>query len=162
MQLIPRSLIKNLDKLFFDADILRKEISELRACRQADANNSADPTGREAVATVAPVEWWKGYHHPEQWLQVVDNTWARYGDTYIGRAMRDRYMSGNNSLQIATGNYISRETYFKWKETFLICALLEAAKLRVCIQDMIDKEYQSHGIKGWEGNNKWNPEQQDG
>lgn len=162
MLLIPRSLIKNLDKLFFEADIMREEIPELKACRQSDgANVSADPTGMESVATVAPIEWWRGYHYPEQWLQVVDNTWAQYGDTDIGRAMRERYTDGKSQVQITTEKYISDKTYFCWRETFLICALLEAAKLRVCIQDMIDKEYQNKSIRGWKTDNKWSPKRQE-
>ena len=53
MAVLTRVQFQFLDRLFFDAAALQQAVAELRTLKKADAQESADPTDREAVAACA-------------------------------------------------------------------------------------------------------------
>ena len=122
---------KFLDKLFFDAQKLQQAVAELRQARRADAENSADPTGKEAVEIVAEIPCAMGYNNPEAWLRVVDQTWKEYTGTNVGKAMLRRYGNREPWQRTCMKCHISDPTYFAYRKEFILCAALIAARLNL-------------------------------
>ena len=129
MSVLSRKQIKFLDKLFFDAAPLQQAVSELRSEAVANAEQSADPTARQAVVGIAELPEAMGYKRPEAWLQVVELTWARYhSETATGKAMRRRYIRRESPETTCINEHISQGTYWNWREDFLIFSAITAAR----------------------------------
>ena len=132
MSVLSRKQIKFLDKLFFDAAPLQQAVSELRSEAVVNAEQSADPTARQAVAGIAELPEAMGYKRPEAWLQVVELTWARYNsETAKGKVMRRRYIRRESAETSCIHEHISAGTYWNWREDFLIYAAIMAARERL-------------------------------
>lgn len=129
MSVLSRKQKKCLDKLFFDAAALGQAVRELRSMAVTDAEQSADPTARQAVAGIAELPEAMGYKRPETWLQVVELTWSRYhSETGVGKAMRRRYIRRESAETSCIYEHISAGTYWNWREDFLIYAAIMAAR----------------------------------
>ena len=100
----------------------------MRSAAQADAEQTADPTAKTVIATLAPVQSAMGYSDPEAWLQIVAQTWARYHDgTIVGKAMRQRYKLRYSPEHTSIVIHVSVATYFNFRTDFLNAAGLYAA-----------------------------------
>lgn len=117
-----------LDRLFFDAPALQQVVAELRTLKKADAQESADPTAREAVEGMAEIPAAMTYNRPEAWLRVVKMTWDKYHGTPIGDAMCRRYKLREKWTRTVCQLYIADDTYFRWRREFILSAALFAAK----------------------------------
>ena len=140
--LLEEKVFSRLDQLIFNAEKTKKEISEYKSCRRADAFNSGDPTGKEAVEAVAPVDHWGGIDQPELWLQAIENTWGKCKskDDYIYKTMYMRYVQHKNWTQICFVQCISQNTFFRWRKEFLLFALVEASRLNISVHKIFDQE----------------------
>ena len=129
MAVLSRKQKKCLDKLFFDAAALQQAVRELRCTVVAAAEQSADPTARQAVEDMAELPEAMGYKRPEAWLRVVELTWSRYhSETATGKAMRRRYIMRESAETACILEHISAGTYWNWREDFLIYAAIMAAR----------------------------------
>ena len=129
MAVLSRKQMKFLDRLFYNAPALEKAVAELRAEAASAAMQSVDPTSREAVVNIMPVNYAMGYDDPEQWLQVVAMTWARFHvHTGIGAAMRKRYRKNESPELICATEHIGVNTFFVWRKEFLLFAAFSAAR----------------------------------
>lgn len=117
-----------LDRLFFDAPALQQVVAELRTLKKADAQESADPTAREAVEGLAEIPAAMTYNRPEACLRVVKRTWEKYSGTPIGDAMCRRYKLREGWTRTVCVLFISEDTYFRWRREFLFSAAIFAAR----------------------------------
>ena len=117
-----------LDKLFYNAPALQQAVDELRVLRKADAQDSADPTAREAVAGLEEIPAAMTYERPEAWLRVVDATWQRYHGTLVEDVMCRRYKLREWWLDTVHEKNIAENTYFRWRREFILSAALIAAR----------------------------------
>ena len=128
MAVLTRVQFQFLDRLFFDAPELQQVVAELRTLKKADAQESADPTAREAVEGLAEIPAAMTYDRPEAWLRVVKLTWDKYHGTPIGDAMCRRYKLREKWTRTVCQLYIADDTYFRWRREFILSAALFAAK----------------------------------
>lgn len=129
MAVLSRKQKKYLERLFFDGVALANAVNDLRSAALVTAEQSADPTGRHAVENIAGVPEALGYKYPERWLQVVELTWARYNsESYIGKAMRRRYLTGESPESTCIHSAIAEGTYWGWRNEFLTYAAMMALK----------------------------------
>ena len=126
--MLTRVQFQFLDRLFFDAPELQQVVAELRTLKKADAQESADPTAREAVEGLAEIPAAMTYDRPEAWLRVVKLTWDKYHGTPIGDAMCRRYKLREKWTRTVCQLYIADDTYFRWRREFILSAALFAAK----------------------------------
>lgn len=117
-----------LDRLFFDAPELQQVVAELRTLNKADAQESADPTAREAVEGLAEIPAAMTYNRPEACLRVVKRTWEKYSGTPIGDAMCRRYKLREGWTRTVCVLFISQDTYFRWRREFIFSAAILAAR----------------------------------
>ena len=117
-----------LDRLFFDAAALQQVVAELRTLKKADAQESADPTAREAVEGLAEIPAAMTYNRPEACLRVVKRTWEKYSGTPIGDAMCRRYKLREGWTRTVCVLFISQDTYFRWRREFIFSAAILAAR----------------------------------
>lgn len=128
MGVLKKEQFQKLDKLFYDAPALQQAVDELRIIKKADAQDSADPTSREAVEGLAEIKAALTYDRPEAWLRVVTATWNKYHGTPIGDAMCRRYKLREKWTRTVCWLYIADDTYFRWRREFIMSAALEAAR----------------------------------
>lgn len=131
MSVLTRKQKNFIDQLFYDAQKLQRAVAELRQARRSDAENSADPTGKEAVEIVADIPCAMGYNNPEAWLRVVDKTWEAYDGTNIGKAMLRRYGNREAWQRTCMKCHISDSTYFAYRKEFILSAALIAARMNL-------------------------------
>jgi len=117
-----------LDRLFYDAPALQQAVEELRILRKTDAQDTADPTAREAVEGLAEVPAAMTYARPEAWLRVVHKTWEKYAGHPIGDAMCRRYKLREWWGLTVVEKNIADDTYFRWRREFILSAALFAAR----------------------------------
>lgn len=129
MSILSRRQKNKIDRFFFETEKLQEEVISIAAERAAKAEESADPTARQAVEHLAPVPHAFGYDDPELWLQAAKETWDKYGSTQIGEVMRRRYVLNENWIQTTFQCFISDGCYFKYLDEFILyCALMLAKK----------------------------------
>ena len=128
MAVLTRDQFVFLDKLFYNAPALQQAVDELRVLRKADAQDSADPTAREAVAGLEEIPVAMTYERPEAWLRVVESTWQRYHGTLVGDVMCRRYKLREWWLDTVHEKHIAENTYFRWRQEFILSAALIAAR----------------------------------
>lgn len=128
MAVLTKEQFAFLDKLFFDAPALQQAVDELRVLRKADAQDSADPTAKEAVAGLEEVPAAMTYERPEAWLRVVEATWHRYHGTLVGDTMCRRYKLREWWGLTVVEKHIADNTYFRWRREFILSAALIAAR----------------------------------
>jgi len=128
MGVLTKAQFQKLDKLFFDAPALKQAVDELRIIKKVDAQDSADPTSKEAVEGLAEIKAAMTYERPEAWLRVVDATWDKYHNTPIGDAMCRRYKLREKWTLTVFTLFIAENTYFRWRREFIFSAALFAAK----------------------------------
>lgn len=128
MAVLTRKQFQFLDKLFFDAAALQQVVAELRTIKKADAQESADPTAREAVEGLAEIPAAMTYNRPEACLRVVKRTWEKYSGTPIGDAMCRRYKLREGWTRTVCVLFISEDTYFRWRREFILSAAIFAAR----------------------------------
>ena len=128
MSVLSKRQKDEIDRLFFEAKTLQEEVTSIAAERASMAEDSADPTARQAVEHLAPVPHALGYDNPELWLQAVKETWDKYRGTNIGKAMHSRYILKKNWTQTAYEQFISDGCYFKYLDEFILYAALMLAK----------------------------------
>lgn len=128
MAVLTRVQFQFLDRLFFDAPALQQAVEELRTIKKADAQESADPTAREAVEGMAEIPAAMTYDRPEAWLRVVQQTWDKYQHTTIGDAMCRRYKLREKWTRTVCYLFIADDTYFRWRREFILSAALYAAR----------------------------------
>ena len=128
MAVLTRKQFQFLDKLFFDAAALQQVVAELRTIKKADAQESADPTAREAVEGLAEIPAAMTYNQPEACLRVVKRTWEKYSGTPIGDAMCRRYKLREGWTRTVCVLFISEDTYFRWRREFILSAAIFAAR----------------------------------
>ena len=128
MAVLSRVQFQFLDRLFFDAPALQQAVEELRTIRKVDAQESADPTAREAVEGMAEIPAAMTYNRPEACLRVVKRTWEKYNGTPIGDAMCRRYKLREGWTRTVCVLFISEDTYFRWRREFIFSAAIFAAR----------------------------------
>lgn len=128
MAVLTRKQFQFLDKLFLDAAALQQVVAELRTIKKADAQESADPTAREAVEGLAEIPAAMTYNRPEACLRVVKRTWEKYSGTPIGDAMCRRYKLREGWTRTVCVLFISEDTYFRWRREFILSAAIFAAR----------------------------------
>lgn len=129
MAVLSRKQMKFMDRLFYNAPALEKAVAELRAEAASAAVQSVDPTSREAVVNIMPVNYAMGYNDPEQWLQVVELTWSRYNsESYMGKVMRRRYINRESPESTCIYSAIAESTYWDWRNELLTYAAMMALK----------------------------------
>lgn len=128
MAVLTRVQFQFLDRLFFDAPELQQVVAELRTLKKADAQESADPTAREAVEGLAEIPAAMTYNRPEACLRVVKRTWEKYSGTPIGDAMCRRYKLREGWTRTVCVLFISQDTYFRWRREFIFSAAILAAR----------------------------------
>ena len=128
MTVLSKEQFQFLDRLFYDAPALQQAVEELRVIKKVDAQDSADPTAREAVAGLAEIPAAMTYDRPEAWLRVVHQTWDKYHHTPIGDAMCRRYKLREKWTRTVCYLFIADDTYFRWRREFILSAALFAAK----------------------------------
>ena len=128
MGVLTKAQFQKLDKLFFDAPALRQAVDELRIIKKVDAQDSADPTSKEAVEGLAEIKAAMTYERPEAWLRVVNATWEKYNNTTIGDAMCRRYKLREKWTRTVCVLFIADDTYFRWRREFIFSAALFAAR----------------------------------
>jgi hypothetical protein len=128
MAVLTKQQFQILEKLFYDAPALQQAVEELRILRKTDAQDTADPTAKEAVEGLAEIPAAMTYQRPEAWLRVVENTWTKYQNTPIGDAMCKRYKLREKWTRTVCCLYIADDTYFRWRREFILSAALFAAK----------------------------------
>lgn len=128
MSVLPQEQFKFLDRLFFDAPALDQAVKELRTISKAAAQDSADPTAKEAVAGLAEIPNAMGYDRPEAWLRVVRLTWEKYHGTEKGDAMCRRYKLREKWTRTVIDICVADDTYFRWRREFILSAALFAAR----------------------------------
>jgi len=128
MGVLTKAQFQKLDKLFFDAPALRQAVDELRIIKKVDAQDSADPTSKEAVEGLAEIKAAMTYERPEAWLRVVNATWDKYHGTTIGDAMCRRYKLREKWTRTVCVLFIADDTYFRWRREFIFSAALFAAR----------------------------------
>ena len=129
MSVLTRRQKKRIDRLFWNERKLRTATKEFRIAVSSDAEHSADPTARQAVANLSELSPLLECEHPELWLHVMDLTWERYSSSHqIGKAMRRRYVSHESVETIAIMEYTTTRNIFKWRDEFLIYAAMMALK----------------------------------
>ncbi len=128
MAVLTKTQFQMIDKLFFDAPALKEAVKELRLLKKADAQDSADPTAREAVVGIAEIPAAMTYDRPEAWLRVVNATWEKYHGTPIGDAMCRRYKLREKWTLTVCMLFIADDTYFRWRREFILSAALFAAR----------------------------------
>ena len=128
MAVLTKQQFQKLDKLFYDAPALKQAVDELRLIKRVDAQDSADPTSKEAVEGIAEIPAAMTYDRPEAWLRVVNNTWTKYHNTPIGDAMCRRYKLREKWTRTVCIMFIADDTYFRWRREFIFSAALFAAR----------------------------------
>ena len=128
MGVLTKAQFQKLDKLFFDAPALKQAVDELRIIKKVDAQDSADPTSKEAVEGLAEIKAAMTYERPEAWLRVVNATWEKYNNTTIGDAMCRRYKLREKWTRTVCVLFIADDTYFRWRREFIFSAALFAAR----------------------------------
>jgi len=128
MGVLTKTQFQKLDKLFFDAPALKQAVDELRIIKKVDAQDSADPTSKEAVEGLAEIKAAMTYERPEAWLRVVNATWEKYNNTTIGDAMCRRYKLREKWTRTVCVLFIADDTYFRWRREFIFSAALFAAR----------------------------------
>ena len=128
MGVLTKTQFQKLDKLFFDAPALKQAVDELRIIKKVDAQDSADPTSKEAVEGLAEIKAAMTYERPEAWLRVVNSTWDKYHGTTIGDAMCRRYKLREKWTRTVCVLFIADDTYFRWRREFILSAALFAAR----------------------------------
>lgn len=128
MAVLTRMQFQFLDRLFFDAPELQQVVAELRTLNKADAQESADPTAREAVEGLTEIPAAMTYNRPEACLRVVKRTWEKYSGTPIGDAMCRRYKLREGWTRTVCVLFISQDTYFRWRREFIFSAAILAAR----------------------------------
>ena len=128
MGVLNKTQFQFLDRLFYDAPALTQAVEELRIIKKSDAQDSADPTAKEAVEGMAEIPAAMTYDRPEAWLRVVKQTWDKYHGTPIGDAMCRRYKLREKWTLTVCYLYIADDTYFRWRREFILSAALFAAK----------------------------------
>lgn len=128
MAVLTRVQFQFLDRLFFDDPELQQVVAELRTLNKADAQESADPTAREAVEGLAEIPAAMTYNRPEACLRVVKLTWDKYHGTPIGDAMCRRYKLREKWTRTVCVLFISEDTYFRWRREFIFSAAIFAAR----------------------------------
>ena len=128
MGVLSKQQFQFLDRLFYDAPALQQAVEELRIIKKSDAQDTADPTAREAVEGMAEIPAAMTYDRPEAWLRVVKLTWDKYHQTPIGDAMCRRYKLREKWTLTVCSIYIADDTYFRWRREFILSAALFAAK----------------------------------
>ena len=128
MGVLTKAQFQKLDKLFYDAPALKQAVDELRLIKKVDAQDSADPTSKEAVEGLAEIKAAMTYERPEAWLRVVIATWEKYHNTSIGDAMCRRYKLREKWTRTVCVLFIADDTYFRWRREFIFSAALFAAR----------------------------------
>jgi len=128
MSVLTKTQFQKLDKLFYDAPALKQAVDELRIIKKVDAQDSADPTSKEAVEGLAEIKFAMTYERPEAWLRVVKLTWEKYHGTPIGDAMCRRYKLREKWTLTVCYLFVADDTYFRWRREFILSAALFAAK----------------------------------
>lgn len=128
MGVLSKQQFQFLDRLFYDAPALTQAVEELRIIKKSDAQDSPDPTAREAVEGMAEIPAAMTYDRPESWLRVVKLTWDKYNQTSIGDAMCRRYKLREKWTLTVCNLFIADDTYFRWRREFILSAALFAAK----------------------------------
>ena len=128
MGVLNKKQFQFLDRLFFDAPALQQAVEELRILKKTDAQDSADPTAKEAVEQLAEIPFAMTYERPEAWLRVVHATWEKYNGTQKGDAMCRRYKLREKWTRTVCYLFIAENTYFNWRREFITSAALFAAK----------------------------------
>ena len=128
MSVLTKAQFQQLDKLFYDAPALQQAVDELRIIKKVDAQDSPDPTAREAVVGIAEIPAAMTYDRPEAWLRVVDKTWKKYAHTQIGDAMCRRYKLREKWTRTVCYLFIADDTYFRWRREFIFSAAIFAAR----------------------------------
>ena len=128
MGVLSKEQFTYLERLFYDAPALKQAVEELRILRKADAQDSADPTAKEAVAGLEEVPAAMTYDRPEAWLRVVNMTWDKYHGTRKGDAMCHRYKLREHWMDTIFRLNIAENTYFRWRREFILSAAIFAAK----------------------------------
>ena len=128
MGVLSKQQFQFLDRLFYDAPALTQAVEELRIIKKSDAQDSPDPTAREAVAGLSEIPTAMTYDRPEAWLRVVKQTWEKYQGTPIGDAMCRRYKLREKWTLTVCYLFIADDTYFRWRREFILSAALLAAK----------------------------------
>ena len=128
MAVLNKEQFQLIDRLFYDAPALQQAVQELRIIKKVDAQDSADPTSKEAVEGLAEIPAAMTYKRPEAWLRVVDKTWEKYHGTQIGDAMCRRYKLREKWTRTVCVLFIADDTYFRWRREFILSAALFAAR----------------------------------
>lgn len=129
MSVLSRKQKKCIDKLFRDSAALERAVKDIRATVHTTAEQSADPTARQAVVNMEEIPEAMGYKRPEAWLRVVELTWARYhSEHYIGRAMRRRYIKRESAETICMMEHMAVPTFWRMRDEFLIYAAFCAVR----------------------------------
>jgi hypothetical protein len=128
MAVLTKQQFQILEKLFYDAPALQQAVEELRILRKTDAQDTADPTAKEAVEGLAEIPAAMTYQRPEAWLRVVNNTWNKYHGTQIGDAMCKRYKLRERWTLTVCKLFIADDTYFRWRREFILSAAIFAAR----------------------------------
>ena len=135
MAVLTRVQFQFLDRLFFDAAALQQVVAELWTLKKADAQESADPTAREAVEGLAEIPAAMTYNRPEACLRVVKRTWEKYSGTPIGDAMCRRYKlrEGWTRTVLAPGVYFfGCDIRGAGKTAVKTAVVKKAKKIKVC------------------------------
>ena len=128
MAVLTKQQFQILEKLFYDAPALQQAVEELRMLRKTDAQDTADPTAKEAVEGLAEIPAAMTYQRPEAWLRDVENTWNKYHGTQIGDARCKRYKLREKWTLTVFKLFIADDTYFRWRREFILSAAIFAAR----------------------------------
>ena len=134
MSILSRRQKKKIDRFFFETKKLQEDVISIAAERAAKAEESADPTARQAVERLAPVPHALGYDDPERWLQAAKETWDKYRDTQTGELMRRRYILKETWQVTLYECYISETVYFHALNEFILYAALKLAEKKIDLE----------------------------
>lgn len=127
MAVLSKEQFEFLERLFYDAPALSRVVRELRSAAITAAEQSADPTARQAVVGITELPEAMGYKRPEAWLQVADATWNKYQGSPAGKAMYRRYIRQEIWTRTCMALFISDHTYYNMRKEFILSAALIAA-----------------------------------
>ena len=124
---------------------IQMAVDEARACRHPHGLKDKlkpNPTQQDALKGILPLKKVSVYigrrsyelviEQPEEWLEVIRETYALYKDSPIGHVMHkyyDNYENRHVQPEVISGlQGVSRQTFYAWRNEFLSDAAIIAAQ----------------------------------
>lgn len=146
MAILDRETYKKMEYYLYNYFEIKKEVQDHKedivnaGRREIDISGSgrsyhADTTAMKALKLVAPEMQKK-----EKWLEIIEKTLKQYDGTDKGKLLEKKYFDELGELHICNELYISRATYYNWREEILLYMTLLAVQNKLINVNSITRE----------------------